>query len=111
MDFTGDEEEQVLKNIADKDHKKVMARLDKQRNKGKQNSSNRPSNKKAAIGFVYDDAKPEESEEKSEEEEEPPKKPSFAKPDSGSESSDDDEELFCKFYMVEIFTFLFFFSC
>ena len=98
VDFTGDEEEQVLKNIAEKDHKKVMARLEKQRSKGKHNF-NKPTNKKAAIGFVYEDTKPEESEEKAEEEE-PPKKQSFAKPDSGSESSDDEEELFCKFYRV-----------
>ncbi|KAE9549621.1 hypothetical protein FO519_007162 [Halicephalobus sp. NKZ332] len=93
VDFTGDGEEQILKNIADKDHKKVMARLEKQRSKGKSNSS-KPANKKVAIGFVYEDSKDEDSEDKANEEEEVQKKPSFAKPDSESESSDEEEELF-----------------
>lgn len=99
VEFTGDDEEKVLKNIDDKEQKKMLARLSKYRHK----KQSKPT-KKAAIGFSYDDS--EESQEVNDDSE--TKKGSFSKPASDSESSDDDEEeLFCKFYFVKLLISIF----
>uniref|UniRef100_A0AC34R0X6 Suppressor of white apricot N-terminal domain-containing protein n=1 Tax=Panagrolaimus sp. JU765 TaxID=591449 RepID=A0AC34R0X6_9BILA len=88
VEFTGDDEERVLKNMEEKEQKKMLARLSKYRHK----KQTKPA-KKAAIGFTYDDDQ-EETQEKNEQDDSETKKASFSKPASDSESSEDEEELF-----------------
>uniref|UniRef100_A0A914Z025 Suppressor of white apricot N-terminal domain-containing protein n=1 Tax=Panagrolaimus superbus TaxID=310955 RepID=A0A914Z025_9BILA len=87
VEFTGDSEERVLKNIAEKEHKTNVAKLQKLQNR---KTNQKVTNKKATIGFLYDDNNEDEEGETSSK-----KEKTFQKPESEDESSgEDDDELF-----------------
>ena len=119
VEFTGDSEERVLKSIVEKEHKVNLARLQKLENRKKKlvfvnlkRTSDFPrfakskylifrkvTNKKATVGFSYDDGDAEVEEEGGDAS---TSKKNFQKPESESDSSDDggDDELFCRFLYI-----------
>jgi hypothetical protein len=90
VEFTGDSEERVLKSIAEKEHKATAAKLQKLQNRKK---NQKVTNKKATIGFSYDED--DDGEDGEVGEASTKKEKTFQKPESESESSgDEDDELF-----------------